>query len=207
MARKSQSVKQKIVRCVRYARYHTPRCTEQSMSISWALFKRLIIAEAMTWNGVPIDLDKLETIADSRTVGLQDTRAVAVSVNEQSAKMASLKFYVITFEFPSGTTHNAQTHAHSNDTWRKLYDKQAATGDCHTRTHKHPHSHSHPTRTPFVMLIAVRGRKRDTLPQFPHDANSNVWRPRLGGKFCTSIIADGRTAGQTDRLVGWPGDC
>lgn len=68
---------------------------------------------------MPIDLDKLET-SDSRTVGAgrepADTRAVAVSVNEQSAKMAALKFYVITFEFPSGTTHNAQTHAHSNDT-------------------------------------------------------------------------------------------
>lgn len=69
---------------------------------------------------MPIDLDKLETSdcgrqQDSR--GQQDTRAVAVSVNEQSAEMAALKFYVITFEFPSGTTtHNAQTHAHSNDT-------------------------------------------------------------------------------------------
>lgn len=72
---------------------------------------------------MPIDLDKLETSDCSRQQdsggregGQQDTRAVAVSVNEQSAKMAALKFYVITFEFPSGTTHNAQTHAHSNDT-------------------------------------------------------------------------------------------
>lgn len=63
-------------------------------------------------------------------------------------------------------------------------------------------------RTAFVMLMAVRGRKRDTLPQFPHDANSNVWRPRLGGKFCTSIIADGRTDRQTCWLARWLlGDC
>lgn len=76
----------------------------------------------MTGNGVPIDLDKLGDLRqqDSGTVGQRGTaRALlAVSVNGQSAKMAALKFYVITFEFPSGTTHT-----------------QASWGDCHTHTH------------------------------------------------------------------------
>lgn len=77
----------------------------------------------MTGNDVPIDLDKLRDLIqqDSGTVGQRGTaRALlAVSVNGQSAKMAALKFYVITFEFPSGTTHT-----------------QASWGDCHTHTPK-----------------------------------------------------------------------
>lgn len=70
------------------------------------------------------------------------------------------------------------------------------------------HTLAHPKRAPFVMLMAAPGRRRDhTLPQFPHDASSNVRRPRLAGKFCTSIIVDGRTGGrqtdrQTDLLAG-----
>lgn len=86
--------------------------------------------------------------------------------------MAALKFYVITFEFPS-SLNAAHTNLPRGDTRSVLYGKQ--TGDWpHTQTETHTHVCSEYThKAPFVMLMAARCVSC-LATIFTHDANAEA---------------------------------